>query len=350
MCCTWIFTVVSAMSSTRAISLLLMPRAISRSTSSSRGDRGATVRRGAARGFGHLRRRRRAGRRRRPLRLEGRHQLAHQFRADHRLPLRGAANGLRQQIPVDGFEQIALGAVAQRRSQVLRVFAHGEHQHARAWRHFTQAANGVHPHHAGQMVVQQDHIGLQGGHQPQASAASPASPTTCRPGPAPAGRSGHAGTRCDRPPPARSRGRRQRAGSRQSLLKGGGRMGGDGRGSHRRCLGRAAGAGGLGLLGSSMHTRVPCPRCDCTCTTAPMRWARSRMMPRPTCKESGGNLLYLKAHAIVLHLKAPARMALHPQFHPRRLGMLAHVRQGFLHHVQHLDLHIGGRGRPWPAM
>ena len=40
MCCTWIFTVVSAMSSARAISLLLEPRAISRSTSSSRGDSG----------------------------------------------------------------------------------------------------------------------------------------------------------------------------------------------------------------------------------------------------------------------------------------------------------------------
>ncbi len=38
MCCTWIFTVVSAMSRARAISLLLAPRAISRSTSSSRGD------------------------------------------------------------------------------------------------------------------------------------------------------------------------------------------------------------------------------------------------------------------------------------------------------------------------
>ena len=49
----------------------------------------------------------------------------------------------------------------------MRVFAHREHQHARAWRHFTQAANGVHTHHAGQMVVQQDDIGLQGGHQPQ---------------------------------------------------------------------------------------------------------------------------------------------------------------------------------------
>lgn len=85
-----------------------------------------------------------------------------------------------------------------------------------------------------------------------------------------------------------------------------------------------AGAGGLGLLGSSMHTRVPCPRCDCTCTTAPMRGALAHDT-QAYVQGIGRNLLYLKAHAIVLHFKAPARMALHPQFHPRCLGMLAHI-------------------------
>ena len=37
-CCTWIFTVVSAMPSSRAISLLLAPRAMPRRISCSRGD------------------------------------------------------------------------------------------------------------------------------------------------------------------------------------------------------------------------------------------------------------------------------------------------------------------------
>ena len=49
----------------------------------------------------------------------------------------------------------------------------------------------------------------------------------------------------------------------------------------------------------------------------------------------------VKTHAVVLHLKAPARMPVHPQVHPLGAGMLAHVGQRFLHHVQHLDLHVG---------
>ena len=53
----------------------------------------------------------------------------------------------------------------------------------------------------------------------------------------------------------------------------------------------AAGAGGIAVAeGSSMHTRVPRPGVDSICTTAPMRCARSRMMPRPTCTESGATV------------------------------------------------------------
>ena len=40
-------------------------------------------------------------------------------------------------------------------------------------------------------------------------------------------------------------------------------------------------------------------------------------------------------------------MPVHPHFHPAGTGMFTHVRQGFLHHVQHLDLYVG---RQWQAM
>ena len=48
-----------------------------------------------------------------------------------------------------------------------------------------------------------------------------------------------------------------------------------------------------------------------------------------------------KAEAIVTHLKTPGRLLLHVQPHLRGPGMFAHIRQGFLHDVKHLDLQVG---------
>jgi hypothetical protein len=48
MCCTWIFTVVSAMSSERAISLLPWPCAMPHRISCSRGDKASSFDAGAA--------------------------------------------------------------------------------------------------------------------------------------------------------------------------------------------------------------------------------------------------------------------------------------------------------------
>ena len=120
MCWTWILTVVSAMSSARAISLLLAPRAMWFRISCSRGDRlwMGSASGGGARGVAA-----------RVQRLEGRHQLAGHLGADGRRPLHRALDGAGQQVAVGRLQQVTQRTAAQRRGQVALVLAHGEHQH-----------------------------------------------------------------------------------------------------------------------------------------------------------------------------------------------------------------------------
>ena len=121
-------------------------------------------------------------------------------------------------------------------------------------------------------------------------------------------------------------------------------MGGDGRGRHRRGLGRAGGGtdwcGWPGAAGQLDAHACALPAVRLHLHHRANALGALAHDTQAYVQGIGRNLLYLKAHAIILHFKAPARMALHPQFHPRCLGMLAHIRQGFLHHVPHLDLHI----------
>ena len=96
-------------------------------------------------------------------------------------------------------------------------------------------------------------------------------------------------------------------------------------------------------------TRVPYPQCDCTCTAAPMRWARSRMIPGLRCRNRAEPALpQSPCHRPAL--QSASADGAPPQFHPRRLGMLAHVRQGFLHHVSTWICTSGGRGAVSDAM
>ena len=54
-----------------------------------------------------------------------------------------------------------------------------------------------------------------------------------------------------------------------------------------------------------------------------------------------GRLVGLEAAAVVPHLDTPLRPLLDLDPHFPCLRVLAHVRQRLLHHVQHLNLHVG---------
>jgi hypothetical protein len=57
----------------------------------------------------------------------------------------------------------------------------------------------------------------------------------------------------------------------------------------------------------------------------------------------GRHALVVEAATVVAHLHAPLWRLLHFHPHLARAGVFAHVGQRFLHHVQHLDLHVGGQ-------
>jgi hypothetical protein len=77
------------------------------------------------------------------------------------LAAHGAGDGGAQGLALDGLEQVAGGAALECGGQILFVFAHGEHEHFGLWRGFAQAGQRVHTAHAGQVVVEQDQVGLQ---------------------------------------------------------------------------------------------------------------------------------------------------------------------------------------------
>ena len=197
MCWTWILTVVSAMSRARAISLLLAPRAMCARIS-------LLARRQAV----DAGRRRRGGRRRSPLaaqRLEGADQLARHLGADDRLACHRAQRWREaSSVAVDRLQQVAARTAAQRGGQVALVLAHGEHQHPGLRRHFAQAGQCIDAVHAGQVVVEQDHVGLQSRRRGAALRRRRRPRRPPRSGHRrPAARSGRAGTGCGRRPPAR---------------------------------------------------------------------------------------------------------------------------------------------------
>ncbi len=94
-------------------------------------------------------------------RLEGGDQLVGHLRADRRLAAHHAHDRRDQRVAVLRLEQVAARAAAQRRGQVLLVLADGEHQHARLRRRLAQPRQRVDAAHARQVVVEQDHVGLQ---------------------------------------------------------------------------------------------------------------------------------------------------------------------------------------------
>ena len=144
---------------------------------------------------------------------------------------------------------------------------------------------------------------------------------------APAARSGRGGTACGRRPPGCGSARR-RAWCRQCSVAAAGAA------SRGGCAGARPAA-------ASAPPSVPCPGVEITSSVAPMRSARSAMMRRPTWVSSARRRRRLEADAVVAHLEAPLRLLLHVE--PDRGGprMLAHVGQRLLHDVQHLDLQVG---------
>ena len=110
MCWTWILTVLSATSRSRAISLLLAPRArccrISRSRGLNAGPAGAP----GVPPDAHLAQ-----------------QLARHLRRQHRFAVGRAAYGVDEEFAVDVLQQVAERAGAQRGHQIVRILGHRQH-------------------------------------------------------------------------------------------------------------------------------------------------------------------------------------------------------------------------------
>ena len=155
MCCTWIFTVVSAMPSERADLLVALAERDAAQDLVLAWRQRAELRHRA----GRCRRHRRILRRgRTPV---GRHQLAGHLFGDHAFAAHRAPDRDRQCVALDRLEQVAAGAAAQGRGEVVFVFADRQHQHARARGGLEQRRQRVDAVDAGQVVVEQDQVGLQ---------------------------------------------------------------------------------------------------------------------------------------------------------------------------------------------
>ena len=139
MCWTWILTVLSATSSSRAISLLLAPRARKARISRSRGlNAGCAGGRSAGAHFAH--------------------QLGRHLRRHHRFALGRAAHGIDEEIALDVLEQIAEGAAAKRQHQVVGLLGDGEHHDVRARCFLEDRVHRVDAGNAGHVQVEQHDV------------------------------------------------------------------------------------------------------------------------------------------------------------------------------------------------
>ena len=167
-CWTWIFTVVSAIPSSRPFCCWRRGRSLLGSQ---------LARRQSSPGAGGPRR---VGRSPPGTRTRACRHLA----GDHALACHRAADRGGERVALDGLEQVAAGAAAQRRGKVGLVLADREHQHARARGCLAQRRQRIDAAHAGQVVVEQDQVGLQ--RAARGAAPRRRRPRRRRPGTAPA--------------------------------------------------------------------------------------------------------------------------------------------------------------------
>ena len=76
-------------------------------------------------------------------------------------PVHRALDGRSQRLAFDGLQEIAGRTAAQGSSEVVLVFADGQHQDARVGRRVAQAGQRVDASDTGQVVVEQDDVGKQ---------------------------------------------------------------------------------------------------------------------------------------------------------------------------------------------
>src|SRR3990167_8643768 len=205
---------------------------------------------------------------------EHRDQLGQHLGADHGFAIQHLDDGLGQLVGLHRLDQVAVGAGAQGRGQIVFVFAHGEHQDAGARRGVFQRGNGVHPAHTVQVVVEQDHVGpgrLRQAAQGLADVARLAD---------------HLEALVLRQQGPQAAAKEVVVVDQQQLDAGCGCMGhGAGRVSDSSCRFRPSVPMPRPLTGYGGRVRVtvvPWPGLDTSSTLAPMRSARSRMIFMPT--------------------------------------------------------------------